>query len=186
MGCYGGFSLDEAKRSSWYSPNSILSDLKAGNTFVDIGCGDGFFSVLASKIVGAEGKIYAVDIDSSSIDKLQNKAKSEGLSNIITKVGKAEDTVFCVGCADSILCSMDLHDFNDPIKVLSNARTMIKPSGLLIDLDWKKQDLSFGPPESIRFSEKKAIELIEAADFTVGYVGESGPYHYLIKAKPQH
>ena len=41
---------------------------------------------------------------------------------------------------------MDLHDFNDPVKVLQNAKQMIKPNGQLIDLDWKKIEMPFGPP----------------------------------------
>ncbi len=83
------------------------------------------------------------------------------MKNITAKAGKAEDTVFCKKCADFIFYSMDLHDFNDPAKVLKNAKQMVKPTGQLIDLDWKKQEMSFGPPVAIRFSEEKATELIE-------------------------
>jgi hypothetical protein len=78
---------------------------------------------------------------------------------------------------------MDLHDFADPLKVLQNAKQMVKPSGLLIDLDWKKQEMPFGPPFSIRFSEEKASGLIEAAGFKVSDVKDAGPHHYLITAK---
>ena len=133
--------------------------------FVDIGCGDGFFSILAAKKVGVNGKVYAVDIDASAIEKLKQKAKAEGLKNITAKVGKAEDTVFCKECADFIFYSMDLHDFSDPAKVLQNAKQMIKPNGQLIDLDWKKMDMPFGPPVAIRFSEEKASGLIAICGF---------------------
>lgn len=184
MGCHGGFSLDEATRRSWYNPDAILKELQAGMVFVDVGCGDGFFSILAAKIVGVKGKVYAVDIDPSGIEKLEQKAKFEGLGNIITEAGRAEETVFCKNCADFIFYSMDLHDFNDPAKVLQNAKLMIKPNGHLIDLDWKKIKMSFGPPVSIRFSEEKASGLIEAAGLNVTDVRDAGRYHYLITAKP--
>ncbi len=184
MGCHGGFSLDEATRRSWYNPDAILKDLEAGMVFVDVGCGDGFFSILAAKKVGDSGKVYAVDIDASAIEKVKQKAKAEGLNNINARAGKAEDTVFCKSCADFIFYSMDLHDFNDPAKVLQNARQMIKPNGQLIDLDWKKIEMPFGPPVSIRFSEEKASGLIESAGFTVTDVRDAGRYHYLITAKP--
>ena len=152
--------------------------------FVDVGCGDGFFSVLAAKKVGANGKVYAVDIDASAIERLKSKAKAEGLSNITAKVGKAEDVVFCRGCADFVFFSMDLHDFSDPAKVLQNAKQMMKPDGRLIDLDWKKIDMPFGPPVSIRFSEEKATGLLRSAGFTVIDVRDAGPYHYVVTAKP--
>ena len=184
MGCHGGFSLDEATRRSWYNPDAILQDLHAGMVFMDIGCGEGYFSILAAKKLGANGKVYAVDTDASAIEKLKQKAATEGLKNITAKVGRAEDTVFCRQCADLVLYSMDLHDFADPLKVLQNAKQMIKPSGLLIDLDWKRQEMPFGPPVAIRFSEEKALGLMKSAGFIVADVKDAGPYHYLVRAKP--
>ena len=183
MGCHGGFSLDEATRQSWYNPEAILKDLRSGMVFVDVGCGDGFFSILAAKKVGANGKVYAMDIDASGIERLKQKAKNEGVENITAKAGMAEDTVFCNQCADFVFYSMDLHDFNDPAKVLQNAKQMIKPNGRVIDLDWKKIDMPFGPPVSIRFNEEQATELMRSAGFTIADVREAGAYHYLITAK---
>ncbi len=184
MGCHGGFSLDEATRRSWYNPEDILKDLRAGMTFADIGCGDGFFTILAAKKVGERGKVYAVDIDASAVERLKQKAKSEGLKNITAKVGAAEDTVFCRECADLVFYSMDLHDFNDPAKVLQNAKQMMKPNGRLIDLDWKKIEMPFGPPVAIRFSEEKASDLMRSAGFTVVNIRDAGRYHYVLTAKP--
>jgi ubiquinone/menaquinone biosynthesis C-methylase UbiE len=184
MGCHGGFNLDEATRRSWYNPEAALQNLRSGMAFVDVGCGDGFFSFLAAKKVGANGKVYAVDTDASAIERLNQKAKAEGFKNIYAKAGRAEDTVFCKQCADFVFYSMDLHDFADPAKVLQNAKQMIKPDGQLIDLDWKKIEMPFGPPVSIRFSEEQAAELMRSAGFTVAKVEDAGPYHYLVTAKP--
>ena len=184
MGCHGGFALDEATRRSWYNPEVILQDLRSGMTFADIGCGDGFFSILAAKKVGENGKVYAVDADASAIEKLKQKANAEGIKNITAKVGTAEETIFCKGCADYVFYSMVLHDFTDPAKVLQNAKQMIKPNGRIIDLDWKKQEMPFGPPIGIRFSEEKASDLLRNAGFKVDFVKEAGPCHYVIIAKP--
>jgi ubiquinone/menaquinone biosynthesis C-methylase UbiE len=75
MVCHGGFALDGATRRSWYSPEAILQDLHSGMTFMDIGCGDGFFSILAAKKIGEKGKVYAVDSDAFGIEKLSTKPK---------------------------------------------------------------------------------------------------------------
>ena len=92
MGCHGGFYLDEATRRTWYNPDDILKDLQLGMMFADIGCGDGFFSIFAAKKVGEKGKVYAVDVDASAIQRLKDKAKVEGLKNIVATVGAAEET----------------------------------------------------------------------------------------------
>ena len=184
MACHGGFSLDEKTRRSWYNPEAILTSLKLGMTLADIGCGDGFFSVLAAKIVGEKGKVYALDIDRSGIEKLEQKAKALDFRNIKTKVGAAEDVIFCEKCVDLVFFSMNLHDFNNPRKVLINAKHMLKTDGLLVDLDWKKIAMQFGPPVGIRFSEQHASEMISSAGFTVTGIKDAGPYHYVINAKP--
>jgi ubiquinone/menaquinone biosynthesis C-methylase UbiE len=107
-----------------------------------------------------------------------------GLKNIVAKVGSAEETVFFGKCADFVFFSMVLHDFFDPVKVLQNAKQMIKPDGRLVDLDWKKQEMPFGPPVKIRFSEEYALGLIEEAGFQICGVKDVGNYHYVITAKP--
>jgi ubiquinone/menaquinone biosynthesis C-methylase UbiE len=179
-GCHGGFSLDEKTRRSWYNPEAVLSDLQEGMTFVDVGCGDGFFTILAAKKVGPNGKVYAVDIDASRVKMLQDNADAEKLTNIVVTVDRAEDTVFCKGCVDVVFFSMDLHDFEDPVQVLANAKLMLKSNGIVIDLDWKKMRMEFGPPYDIRFSEQEASEMIETAGFCAN-VSDAGPYHYVIK-----
>lgn len=186
MGCHGGFSLDESVRRVWYNPETILKDigLTKGMVFIDVGCGDGFFSLLASKIVGATGKVYSVDTDKSGIEKLKHKAAELGISNVYATVGAAEETLLCKNCADMVFFSMVLHDFNDPTKVLLNAKQMLKPTGLVANLDWKKKQMQFGPPFQIRFSEDKASELITQAGFKIKNVTQAGEHHYIITAKP--
>jgi ubiquinone/menaquinone biosynthesis C-methylase UbiE len=102
--------------------------------------------------------------------------------NVIMQTGKAEDLKLCDACADIIFIGIVLHDFQDPLKVLANARSMLKPTGRLVDLDWKKEPMEFGPPMHIRFSEEKAIQLIESSGFKVKTKKASGLYHYLINA----
>ena len=186
MSCHGGFYLDESTRRKWYNPESILEDvgLKANMVFMDIGCGDGFFSLLASEIVGSAGRIYALDIDASAIERLKHQAADLGLTNIKATVGSAEETVFCNRCADVIFFSMVLHDFSNPERVLLNSKKMLKHTGVLVNLDWKKQRTRFGPPLHIRFSENKVAELLKQAGFTISGIKEAGSHHYIVMAKP--
>jgi ubiquinone/menaquinone biosynthesis C-methylase UbiE len=152
--------------------------------FMDIGCGDGFFTLIAAKVVGERGLVHAVDVDATAIASLRTKASEKGLKNIDLKVGAAEHTVFCDECADVVFYSIVLHDFKDPAKVLQNAKRMLKLTGKLANLDWKKQPMPFGPPVQIRFSQAEASTLIKAAGFTVESVRDAGKYQYLITARP--
>lgn len=186
--CISGhkFLVEDTVRRRWYDPEQILKDvgLRQGMVFADVGCGDGFFAILAAQLVGDVGRVYAVDVNPESIKNLREKAAEIGLKNLSAKVARAEDTVFCDACADIIFYSIVLHDFEDPLKVLQNAKKMLKSSGKIVDLDWKKQSMAFGPPVSIRFSETEAGFLIKKAGFGTLSIRDVGKYQYLVLAAP--
>jgi ubiquinone/menaquinone biosynthesis C-methylase UbiE len=179
------FFWDESDRRRWQNPEAILTDigLKPGFTFIDVGCGNGFFTLPAARLVGEKGKVYGIDVNAEAIEMLKKKAMKEGLQNLNLRVGIAEETILCHACADIVFFGIVLHDFKDASRVLSNAKRMIKSKGKLVDLDWKKKPMNSGPPLRIRFSEEKAASLIEAAGFKINSVRNAGPHHYLIIAK---
>jgi ubiquinone/menaquinone biosynthesis C-methylase UbiE len=177
---------DERERRLWQHPEAILSDIGLGprETFIDVGCGDGFFALPAARAVGPLGCVYGIDIDADALDMLRQKAFREGIDNILLHHGAAEEIIICHGCADVIFFGIDLHDFADPARVLANARKMVKPSGVVVDVDWKKEPLPFGPPPGKKFSPEYAASLMEEAGLTIDRVEESGIYHYMIVARP--
>jgi ubiquinone/menaquinone biosynthesis C-methylase UbiE len=182
---HGGFRpFDDPVRRKWQDPEAILSRIgvKPGITFADIGCGGGFFALPAARMVGGKGKVYGLDANAAAIGGLKEQAAEEGLKNLHLTVGEAEETVVCQHCADIVFIAIALHDFQDPARVLANTRNIIKPTGKLVDLDWKKEP-SFGPPRHIRFDEATAARLIEAAGYKIETIQDSGPYHYLIIAR---
>jgi ubiquinone/menaquinone biosynthesis C-methylase UbiE len=177
---------NDPERRKWQNPEAILANigLKAGLTFMDIGCGGGFFALPAARIVGESGKVYGIDINADPIGELRELADKEGLNNLELTVGRAEDTVLCESCADIVFFGMALHDFDDSAKVLQNAKKMLNSAGRLVNLDWKKITMPLGPPLQIRFSEEQSAQLIEAAGFEVVSISDVGPYHYMVVAKP--
>jgi ubiquinone/menaquinone biosynthesis C-methylase UbiE len=177
---------DDPERRKWQNPERILAEigLGLGQVFMDIGCGGGFFTLPAARLVGDTGRVYGVDSDPRAITELRTRAASEGLTNLEAVLARAEDTILCRICADIVFLGIVLHDFDDPAQVLRNARQMLKPAGRLINLDWKKEAAPVGPPLAKRFSKETAVGLIGEAGFRVVATRDSGPYHYLIVAQP--
>ena len=56
--------------------------IKRGQTVLDFGCGSGTYAIPAAKVVGKQGKVYALDKDKKALDELMQKAESAGLKNI--------------------------------------------------------------------------------------------------------
>jgi ubiquinone/menaquinone biosynthesis C-methylase UbiE len=178
---------DEEGRRSWQNPEELLHriGLGEGQIFIDVGCGEGFFAIPAARIVGPRGRVYGIDINRRALDNLDVRAHSAGLENITLLEGEGEETVPCHACADFVFFGIDLHDFRDPGKVIRNAGKMLLPGrGRLVDLDWKKIRMSLGPPYEIRFAPEHAEALITHEGFAISTREDSGPYHYLLIARP--
>jgi len=178
--------FDDPERRKWQDPEAVLSDIgvKAGFTFIDIGCGGGFFTLPVARIVGKKGRVYGLDTDTDSIASLKKQAAKERLTNLSLHVGKAEESIICENCADIVFFGLAFHDFQYQCQVLKKTRKMIKPDGQLVNLDWKKEPMELGPPLVIRFDQEMATRLIRSTGFTIKTVRDSGPYHYLIIVRP--
>ncbi len=176
---------NEEERRKWQDPEAILANagVQAGDIFIDLGCGFGFFALPAAKIVGPKGLVCGIDIDSEALEKLRERATEADLRNIKVKEAQAEEISLCDHCADVAFIGIALHDFQNPLKVLKNAKSALKPNGRLVNVDWKKESMPIGPPLDIRFNEEEASRLITEAGFVVESVEDAGPYHYVVLAR---
>ena len=176
---------NQAERLLWQNPQDVLSrlNLKPGDIFMDIGCGDGFFALPAAGQVGSEGHVYGLDVSPEALAKMQSRSEEAGLSNIHPVLGNAEEVLLCHTCADVVLLANVLHDFAFPLKVLARVKETLKPQGLLAVLEWEKAPMQHGPPLAKRLERNQTQVLLEAAGFSVMGVEKTGPYHYLVTAR---
>lgn len=56
--------------------------LKRGIIVVDNACGLGHYTILVAKIIGPEGRVYAVDIQHLAIEAVRKKAQRGSLTNV--------------------------------------------------------------------------------------------------------
>ena len=116
--------------------------LKQGDVVADIGAGPGVFSWPLAKAV-APGTLFAVEVDQRFIDHLQERARSQQLTNVKPVLGKYEDP--------SLPEKVDLAFFHDVLhhvdkrpEYLKKVASYLKPSGRIavIELDATKPDAS--------------------------------------------
>jgi len=106
------------------------SDIKGGQTVLDFGCGPGYHTISAAKIVGEHGKVYALDIHPLAIKTVEEKAEKEGLTNIATILSN-RDTGLPNESVDVILLIDTLNMIKDKRILLKELHRVMKQNGIL-------------------------------------------------------
>ena len=166
--------------------NRVLSaiGLKKGDIFLDAGCGDGYMSLAASKIVGEEGKVYAVDVWEESINAFKEKIKSDNIKNIEASVANITQKIPVDDESIDILYMGNvLHGFvenNEVESVMKEIQRVIKQGGSFAVVEFKKEESTHGPPLHVRITPEEVEEIVKNYGFIVKEVKEVGTYHYTI------
>lgn len=97
--------LDSPNRNIFNNSQKLVesSGIRPGQTVLEIGCGSGFFTVPASKILGRDGKLYSTDIHSVAIEETQKKVDELRLDNVIVKKDNALKSTFDDSMFDLVL-----------------------------------------------------------------------------------
>ncbi len=107
-------------------------DLPAGITLVDYGCGPGRYTLRFARLVGAGGRVYAVDVQPLAIAAVRRMAARNGLTNVTPVLAEGYRSGVPDQAAD-VICALDMFfAVGEPSAFLAELRRIVKPDGLLI------------------------------------------------------
>src|SRR5208337_620494 len=143
----------------------ILS-IAPGKTVADIGAGSGWFTVRAAKRVTASGTVYAVDINPEAAEYIEQRAKKEQLHNVRTILSKPDDPELPAGSIDSVLLLKTYHEVANPVALLRNLRSELKPGARVgvIDRNGNGEDHGVKKEVVVREAGQAGYRLIEEHD----------------------
>ena len=113
-----------------------------GQAVLDFGCGYGAYTIPVAKIVGAHGRVYALDKDKEALDELMQKAESTGLKNIgIMPTSGELEIELADESLDVVLLFDVFHSFyfpqaGDRRRLLGEIYRIMKPSAFLSISVW--------------------------------------------------
>ena len=106
--------------------------IREGMTVVDYGCGPGRYATRFAKLVGNNGKVYAVDVQPLAIEMVKSKMMKRDLSNIAPMLAKGYDTGLPDEIADMV-CALDMFfALREPTTFLREVHRITKLDGTLI------------------------------------------------------
>lgn len=180
--------LASDERRKWQDPLKISRAIgvKAGMTVADLACGPGFFTLPLASLVGEKGLVYAVDASSTMLNHLQAAVEKFGLSRETIKAIHADvsSSEIPSGSVDVAIFANVLHDLDDKRAFLREVRRICKPGGTIVDVDWRKIRMEFGPPFEIRLTDAESKRILSENGIGVARSIDAGPYHYGLVCSP--
>ncbi len=105
--------------------------LTGGMRVLDIGCGIGDLSILASRLVGRHGRVTSIDMDQAALATAQERTQEQGLTNISFVHGTIDeyqpDDPF-----DAVVGRHILIHTPDPLSVLRKAFQSLRGGGVAV------------------------------------------------------
>ena len=126
--------LNSNSRLGAHAPEELLSrsGLSKGNTVVDYGCGPGFFTLPAAGIVGAEGLVYAIDVEPKMVALVAERAADAGRANVTAVLNETGRAPLPDEIADFAMCALVFHYPEDEagrIDIATDISRLLKPGG---------------------------------------------------------
>lgn len=146
--------------------------LEPGDWVADIGSGTGLYTLLFAEAVGAEGQVFAEDIEPLFLDLVTRRAADADLSNITAVLGRHDDVTLPENSADVIFIADTYHYFDDREAVMRSILKALKPGGelILVEFDITPGEERPDYKSHVRFGKNAVISEIEFVGFK--YDGE--------------
>jgi ubiquinone/menaquinone biosynthesis C-methylase UbiE len=130
-----GAAMESRFRYRFFGPAKILrgADIHPGQTVLEVGCGNGFFTLPAARLVGDQGCLVAMDVVSASIEAVSGKVAAAQATNVRVVKGDAMNTMLDAGSMDAVLLFGVIPAPMLPLsRLLPEMHRILKPGGTMV------------------------------------------------------
>lgn len=131
-------SLEDEGREIFSQREAIgaLVGPRKESVVADVGAGSGFMSEIFARLVGAEGKVYAVDINAGLMEHLAKDAADKGIANIETVVCGEQSVNLPANSVDLVFICDTYHHFEYPKHTMRSIYEALRPGGEIVLVDF--------------------------------------------------
>jgi ubiquinone/menaquinone biosynthesis C-methylase UbiE len=132
IGCSGLAQLDFTTlgRDMWQRPADVVEalELRPGDRVADLGAGEGYFVAHLSAAVGAEGRVYAVDVDAEVVSQLADHFAPD-TPNVEAILGDTDDPMLPDASVDLVLIVNTYHHIENRPEYFRRLKKDLSPGG---------------------------------------------------------
>lgn len=150
-------------------------------TIIEIGAGTAFFSVAFLKQFDPS-QIYACDISDIMVDWMQENI-SPNYPSIIPMKNRESSVPLDDHTAALVFMIALHHELENPALILDEAYRLLEPCGQVLIVDWKKEEMSQGPPLAIRCLPETIENQLIKSNFNEIQISNELPKHFVVVAR---
>ena len=105
--------------------------LQPGMRVLEVGPGNGRYTLAAARRLGEAGKLVTVDIEPKMIERVLRRAQAEGLTNLEARVANVYELPFDEGSFDAVTMITVIGEIPEPVRAMREFYRVLKPSGRL-------------------------------------------------------
>jgi predicted methyltransferase len=156
--------FDDPARDEWQKPHEVIQALalKPDAVVADIGAGTGYFAARLANML-PQGRVYAVDTEPDMVRHLVERARREGLKNLIPQAG-GNDNPRLPQHADLALLVDVYHHIERREAYFRTLASALTPGGRVAIIDFR-MDSPDGPPQAARIAPDRVKAEMRAAGF---------------------
>jgi ubiquinone/menaquinone biosynthesis C-methylase UbiE len=125
--------MESRFRYMFFGPQKILESagIRPGMNILEVGCGTGFFTIPAGKILGKDGTLTAMDMLPISVETVAEKVRKANLNDVVKVVkGNALDTKLENESLDEVIIFGVIPAPMLPMeKLMGEMRRILRPGG---------------------------------------------------------
>lgn len=154
--------FENKDRAFWQKPSVVLDKLGniEGKLFADIGAGTGYFS---TRLADMGAKVLALDVDQRFLDYINDHKKG---SAIITRKVPFDKPSIEYNSIDGAITVNTYHHIENRPLYFREVFHALKENGILLIVDFKKEETLHGPPSNMRVSGQEVMKELAKAGFS--------------------
>jgi arsenite methyltransferase len=165
--------MNDPSRDAWQKPKAVIETLaiKPGSRVADLGAGGGYFTWLLAEAVGAEGIVYAVEIDETALAMIGKEIKARDITNVVPIRADSYDAKLPEPVALVFSCDT-YHHMEDRVAYFRSLLRSLTPDGRVAILDFHPHGvfsgfLGHGTDKAVVQREMESAGYRLAGDFSL-------------------
>jgi arsenite methyltransferase len=149
-------------------PGEVLKalGLQQRQRVADVGSGGGYFALRFAEIVGAEGRVFAVDTNPKFLEFIQDSAKENGLTNVETVPTEKDKPILPEKSVDLIFMRNVCHHLSNRVEYFRRLKNTLKTSGRVAIIEYRSgRGFSFHKLFGHYVAKEKIIEEMKEAGY---------------------